>query len=300
MTDASETEPEPPSGAGDAACAADSSSTDATSASTDRDAWVVLGAGTILSESERGCAGYALDLSGSDDLTLFDCGPGTLRSLVNRGYAYEQVKRIVVSHFHTDHVLDLFALGFARRNPDFEAGPLELIGPKGLQAFVEKVGRALGGVERGFDGVRYLEVDPGEGIASKDFEEYRLSTVDTHHTKAALAWRADLPGGGSVCFSGDSGEEIAVAKLAQDVELFCCECSFPEEHAQPNHLHPEGAARLAAHAGAQRLLLTHFYPSMDPERARQDAAALFDGVIELARDGSRHPLGVQGTVEDAP
>lgn len=262
------------------------------------DAWVVLGAGTILSEPQRGCAGYALDLAGTDDLTLFDCGPGTLRSLVNQGFAYEQVKRIVVSHFHTDHVLDLFALGFARRNPDFEAGPLELVGPKGLQAFVEKVGRALGGVERGFDGVRYLEVDPGEGIASKEFDEYALSTVATHHTNVALAWRADLPGGGSVCFSGDSGEEVAVAKLAQGVELFCCECSFPEEHAQPNHLHPEGAARLARHAGARRLLLTHFYPSMDPERARRDAAALYDGVVEVARDGSRHPLGVQGEDED--
>ncbi len=257
-------------------------------------AWVVLGAGTILPQRGLGCAGYALDLGPDRGLTLFDCGPGTLRSLAERGHELRRVERIVVSHFHTDHVLDLFALAFARKNPDLEAWPLELVGPVGLQAFVERVGRALGGVERGFDGVRYLEVDPGEGIASRDFEHYRLSTVDTHHMRPALAWRADLTGGGSVCFSGDSGEEVSVARLARGVELFCCECSFPEERAQPNHLHPEGAARLATHAGAGRLLLSHFYPSMDPERARRDAARLFAGPIELARDGSRHPLGVQG------
>jgi ribonuclease BN (tRNA processing enzyme) len=220
--------------------------------------------------------------------------------MAERGLELERVERVVITHFHTDHVLDLFALAFARKNPDLEAWPLELVGPVGLQAFVEKVGRALGRVDRGFDGVRYLEVDPGTGIASREFERYRLSTVDTHHRRPALAWRADLVAGGSVCFSGDTGEEVGVAKLAREVELFCCECSFPEERAQPNHLHPPGAGRLATHARARRLLLSHFYPSMDPERARRDAAQHFDGPIELARDGSRHPLGVQGDPASGP
>ena len=84
-----------------------------------------------------------------------------------------------------------------------------------------------------------------------------------------------------------------MAELARGVELFCCECSFPEEHSQPNHLNPAGAARLAAHAGCERLLLTHFYPSMEPERAKLEAAAIYRGTIEIARDGSRHPIGVQ-------
>ena len=50
-------------------------------------------------------------------------------------------------------------------------------------------------------------------------------------------------------------------------------------------LTPSGAARLASAAGARRLLLTHFYPSMDPERARHGAAATFPGPVEVARDG---------------
>ncbi len=255
--------------------------------------WVVLGAGSILQRPGHGCAGYALHTASDDGLTLFDCGPGALRTLVTAGFQLEAIRRIVITHFHLDHVLDLFALGYARRNPDFEAQALELVGPVGLRKFVEQVGAALGGVERGFDGVHYLEVDPTDKIASREFGAYRLSTVDTHHTKASLAWRADISGGGSVCFSGDSGEERAVAELARGVELFCCECSFPEEHSQPNHLNPAGAARLAAHAGCERLLLTHFYPSMEPERAKLEAAAIYRGTIEIARDGSRHPIGVQ-------
>lgn len=265
---------------------------------TDRgNTWVVLGAGSILQRPGHGCAGYALEES-SGELTLFDCGPGTLRSLVAAGLELEAVKRVVITHFHLDHVLDLFAIGYARRNPDFEARDLELIGPAGLQAFVERVGKSLGGVERGFDGVRYLEVSPGDSIASRSFETYELSTVATHHTNVSLAWRADLAGGGSVCFSGDSGEERGVAELARGVDLFCCECSFPEELAQPNHLDPAGAARLAANAECAELLLTHFYPSMDPERAREEAARQFAGRITIARDGSRHAIQVQGALED--
>lgn len=264
---------------------------------TESDTWIVLGAGSILQRPGYGCSGYALR-EGNGELTLFDCGPGTLRSLVNSGLVLEQVKRVVISHFHLDHVLDLFALAFARRNPGFEAGELELVGPSGLRAFLERVGQALGGVERGFDGVRYVEVNPGNSVATLEFSEYRLSTTDTHHSKISLAWRVDLPGGASVCYSGDSGEELAVAELARGATLFCCECSFPAEHAQPNHLDPAGAARLARHAGCETLLLTHFYPSMDPVRAQQEAALHFEGRIELARDGSEHPIAVQGGPED--
>jgi ribonuclease BN (tRNA processing enzyme) len=253
--------------------------------------WVVLGAGSILQRANYGCAGYALHENAGDTLTLFDCGPGTLRSLVNNGFELSQINRVVITHFHLDHVLDLFALAYARRNPGFRAGDLELIGPTGLQKFVEKVGRALGGVDRGFDGVRYFEVDPGQQIVSKDFPEYSLSAVHTHHNQQSLSFRVDLTAGGSVCYSGDCGEDPVLADLALGVEVFCCECSFPEENAQPNHLHPRGAARLAARAECSRLLLTHFYPGMEPERARTEASEVYKGPIELAHDGSRHLLG---------
>ena len=247
--------------------------------------WTVLGAGSILPRQGYGCAGYALRPAPDAGVTLFDCGPGTLRSLAEAGMELAEVERIVLSHFHIDHCLDLFALGFARTNPAFDAPPLELIGPAGLKRFVEKAGAALGNSPaRGFDGVKFLEVEPAGKTASREFEAYRLSTVATYHTRQALAWRADLPDGRSVTFSGDTGEEPSVGTLAKETSLFACECSFPSELGQPNHLTPEGAARLAAHAGCERLLLTHFYPSMDPERARRDAAAVFDGEILLAKD----------------
>ena len=253
--------------------------------------WTVLGAGAILPRKGYGCAGYALQLEPDGDVTLFDCGPGTLRALAEAEMALEQVKRIVITHFHIDHCLDLFALGFARCNPSFEPPELELVGPTGLQKFVESAGATLGGsLARGFEGVRFIEVTPGERTASREFPEYRLSTVETHHMKLSLAWRVDLESGASLTFSGDTGEETRVADLARECSLFVCECSFPLEELQPNHLTPQGAGRLAEFAECERLLLTHFYPSMDPTRAAADAAEHYSGPIEVAHDGSRHGL----------
>ncbi|MCZ6597145.1 MAG: MBL fold metallo-hydrolase, partial [Planctomycetota bacterium] len=111
------------------------------------------------------------------------------------------------------------------------------------------------------------------------------------HTAEAVAWRVDLPSGVSFAYTGDTGENLAVAELARGADLFVAECSFPDEEGVALHLTPSSAARLAAAAGVGTLLLTHFYPETDPEDARAVAARTFDGPIELACDGFVFALG---------
>ncbi len=53
----------------------------------------------------------------------------------------------------------------------------------------------------------------------------------------------------------------------------------------PEHLTPSSAARLARASSCRKLLLTHFYLALNPEQARQQAARVHAGAIELARDG---------------
>ena len=137
------------------------------------------------------------------------------------------------------------------------------------------------------------EVDPG-AQGSLELSDMRLSWVATRHTPNALAWRADLSaasGTVSLAYTGDSGENPDVAALARGVDLFVCECSFADEHATEHHLSPSSAARMALAARARRLLLTHFYPGLDPGAAREVAARTFPGPIELAADRSVHELG---------
>lgn len=252
-------------------------------------AWIVLGSGSILPRAGHGPAGYALQAAGSDRITLFDCGPGTLRTLGAAGFGAHAVERVVLSHFHPDHCLDLFALAFARRNPSGPpCGPLELVGPRGLAELLER-GAALFGTRSWtrFEQTSVVEVDPARVDERLVRGALELRFAPTRHTPDALAWRAEL-GGCSVTFSGDSGESGELVELARGTDLFACECSFPDERAVEHHLTPSGAGRIARDADVGTLLLTHFYPETDPESARAVAARTFGGTIELARDLSRH------------
>jgi ribonuclease BN (tRNA processing enzyme) len=253
--------------------------------------WHVLGAGSIVPREGYGCAGYALRTHAGAAVTLFDCGPGSLRMLPRVGIELAEVERVVLSHFHTDHWLDLYALFFARRNPALRVGPLEVIGPVGLRARIAAAPAALGPwvVD---PSARLCEVEPdARGRVQLERDGLRLSATLTGHAPEALAWRADFEtprGPRSVCFSGDTGENPAVAELARAADLCVFECSFPDEAEVPQHLTPSSAARLARSAQAQSLLLTHFYPALEPAQARARAALTYAGPIETARDGAVH------------
>lgn len=250
--------------------------------------WTVLGAGSILPRAGFGCSGYALRASEAGPVTLFDCGPGSVRKLGDVGIRVEEVVRVVLSHFHTDHCLDLLALAFARRSPSLagRTKPLEIVGPRGTADLVER--GALFGGDRGwtrFADARVVEVDPHERGGRIAAGELELAWIATQHTEHAVAWRVRGPCGATLVYSGDTGENEDVAELARDADLFVCECSFPDDAPVARHLTPSSAARLARTAGARRLLLTHFYPELDPDEARRVAARTFEGPIDTAYDG---------------
>ena len=253
--------------------------------------WSVLGAGSIVPRAGYGCAGYALRPAPGAKVTLFDCGPGTLRALPSVGIELEELERVVLTHYHVDHCLDVFALFFARRNPRYDPlFELELLGPPGLARFLARGAGTLGGLV-GDTAVRVTEVElDARGGALLEREGLRLACVANGHTDTSVSWRADLASGGSLAYTGDTPECAAVAALARGVDLFTIECALTDEESPAKHLTPSAAGRMARDAACGRALLTHFYPHVDPERARAVAARAYPGPIELARDGLVLPL----------
>lgn len=251
--------------------------------------FAVLGAGSAVPRAGYGPAGYALELVPDGPVTLFDCGPGTIRALPSVGLDVTRVERVVLSHEHTDHVLDLFALAFVRRSPKLAPSfvPLEIVGPRGTK---QLVARAPGAIGRwvGFEDTSVREVTPEED----GFGVTRLGDLDarftrTGHTPVALAWRVEVPGFGGLVYSGDTGLEPRVGELARDAELFVVECSFPDGSGMSHHLTPTQVAELIRTSGAKRVLLTHFYPENDPEEAREIVARATGVPVVAARDGIR-------------
>ena len=252
----------------------------------------VLGAGTILPRDGYSAAGYALRPAPGAPVTLLDCGPGSVGRLAGAGIAVEEVERVVLSHYHLDHCLDLFALAMARRNPRLGTLPvLGVHGPPGLRRWLDGASSLLGKEGPAAPLVIAEESLAADGRARFTAGGMTFTGAPTGHTEHALAWRVDFADGTSLTYTGDTGETPAVAALARGTDLLLAECSFAEAEADPRHLTPQGAGRMARAAGARRLVLTHFYPGLDPAAARDGAARLFDGPIEIARDGTVHTPG---------
>jgi ribonuclease BN (tRNA processing enzyme) len=109
-----------------------------------------------------------------------------------------------------------------------------------------------------------------------------IKSAPTNHTEGSLAYRVEADGR-SLVYSGDTDESDSLVDLARGADLLVLEAANPVK--VPGHLTPAEAGRLAARAGAARLLLNHFYPPCDAVDVVALAAGEFAGEVIRAEDG---------------
>ena len=93
---------------------------------------------------------------------LVDPGPGSVRAAARSGVLVASLRAVLVTHFHVDHALDLFALIFALRNPALARCRLTVVGPTGIADLVAR-GRSIFGhwVELPPERLDFVELEPG-------------------------------------------------------------------------------------------------------------------------------------------
>lgn len=141
---------------------------------------VLLGTGTPNADPDS--FGPAVAIVAGDTPYVIDCGPGVVRRASAaarngvKGLAVEKLRRLFLTHLHSDHTTGLPDFIFTPAVLDRDA-PLEIYGPPGtkrmtgliLKAYAEDVNIRLHGLEpakpRGYD-VRAQDVKPG--IVYKD------------------------------------------------------------------------------------------------------------------------------------
>ena len=98
---------------------------------------VLLGTGTCQLEDGRAASSVLVELDGLR--LLFDCGRGVAARLAGLGYRQDQLRHVVVSHFHADHVSDLIPLLQAGSwsHTDPRGRDLHLWGPPGLRRLLD-------------------------------------------------------------------------------------------------------------------------------------------------------------------
>ncbi len=124
---------------------------------------------------------------------------------------------------------------------------------------------------------------------------FTVRTAIVDHPVEAYAIRVEenVPGGGTLVFSGDTGPCPALVELASGVDLLLVESAFVDRPDNPPGVHLCGrqAAEIGQAAGVGSVVLTHIPPWHDPDQVLAEATPHFAGPVSLAVSGGTWQIG---------
>ena len=224
------------------------------------------------------CSGYLLD-DGATRLWV-DAGSGTMANL-QRHCELAEVDALVLSHEHPDHWQDLEGLIIALKHTTDRTG-FPVYAPAGLRR------RPYHPTE---PWITWHDVADGDRATVGGLG---LTFSRTDHGPETLALRVDAPGGGSVGYSADTGPGWSLEALGAGLDLALCEATVPvSEEGKLQHLSARQAGASARAAGVRHLVLTHLWPTLDPEASRAEGSEAFGGPVEVASTNARYPVAAR-------
>jgi ribonuclease BN (tRNA processing enzyme) len=227
----------------------------------------VLGCSGTYASPGNACSGYLV--SDGSTTVWVDAGSGTLANL-QRHVPLDGVDALVLSHEHPDHWTDLEAFFNVCRFVTGREG-IPVYAPAGLK-------------ERTYndDESPYFEWRDIKDGTSESVGDLRFTFSRTDHGPETLAMRVD-GGGRSLGYSADTGPAWSLAELGPGLDVALCEATFlREQEGEAQHLSGRQAGGSARDAGADRLVLTHIWPTIDHERSRAEAADAYGGPVDVA------------------
>jgi ribonuclease Z len=243
-------------------------------------AFTFLGTGVPVATNTR--YGSAHLVATADAKVLIDCGSGVSQQLVAAGHPGASVDALVVTHYHSDHVIDFYQLVVSswhqgRARPwAVHATPAATANMRAqLAAYADERKLRIGHERRpSTDGleVAFHELREGEALR---LGELSVSAFEVDHRPVAPAF-------GLVCatpaarlvFSGDTRPCESLRRAVRQADLFVCE-AFVDREMRPTpgvrsaetveavksyHCTPRQVAEIASEAGARMLALTHLVP----------------------------------------
>ncbi|OLT43677.1 MBL fold metallo-hydrolase [Saccharomonospora sp. CUA-673] len=252
----------------------------------------ILGCSGSIPGPNSAASGYLVEADGF--VLGVELGNGTLAQLQSVRDPFD-VDALVLSHLHPDHCADMSALTVLRRyhpDPPFDPRRHRLPVHAPAEAPV-RLGCAFAAdaAERGAVDLSDVYDFRALTAGTRTIGPFEVSVFPMDHPTEAWGLRI-AHGGRTLAYTGDTGPCAALDELAAGVDLLLAEASWTEHPDRPVGVHLSGtqAGRLAAGAGARRLMLTHIAPWTDPAAVLAEARAEFDGAAEVARQGAVYDL----------
>jgi ribonuclease BN (tRNA processing enzyme) len=248
----------------------------------------------------------------NDQPYVIDCGYGVTRQLIQAGIQLEQVRKILITHHHSDHILELGPLLYNIWACGFR-DPIDVWGPPGLRQIIDGFFRSMTyDIDLRIENegridlrrlVRVHEITAPGTVCETD--GVKVSVVGVRHppVEHAYAYRFDAHDR-SIVLSGDTSFCAELIALAQGADVLLHEvmdldridrlvARVPHvanlrEHLLAAHTTTKEVGKVAAAAGVGTLVLNHFVPGDDPsvtdDMWRADPCRDFDGCLIVGRD----------------
>lgn len=251
---------------------------------------------------------------------VIDCGLGVSRGLVLAGVSLPGISRILLTHYHSDHMLEFGGL----LHTAWTAGLNNVVsvhGPPGLQTiwqgFLAMMDYDIGLriQDEGRPDLRRLvhlapyDAEIGEIATIFEQDGLRILAFRNHHPPVSHSYALRLEAEGKIIvFSGDTAPFAELVGFCRGADLLVHEAMLPSgveqvirrtavldsgklrHHLHASHSMAADVGRLAAAAGVGGVVLHHLIP---PERADASDAAWrqavtsggFDGRCWIGHDG---------------
>ena len=256
----------------------------------------LLGTGTPAPSLTRQSSGYLLEVS--NDLIVWDHGPGAHDRLIETGHRSIDVTHAFFTHLHYDHCMDYGRLVLQRWDQGADKiADLDVYGPSPITRMSELL--------FGEDGVYGPDIRARiEHRSSVDVFEARggkpprkrptpkVTEIHAGHVVQGNGWKVTVghashvqpyleclafrleTSEGSICYTGDSGSSDAIVELARG-----CDVLIHMNHyfsgTDPTPAYPAACgnhrdnAEIAKRAGVKTLVLTHLLAQIDVPGVRE-------------------------------
>jgi len=274
--------------------------------------------GTGMPQPDVARRGPSQTVAIGEDVLLVDCGAGTLYRLLESGQNGAHIRRIALTHLHSDHTTGLADLLWAGWTQRWWITPPTVVGPPGTSDLIRKLVDAYGydiavrtregAITRSSLEPTVVEVEEG-WVDSTDHWRLRAFRVDHSPVDQAFGFRIDCDAG-SVVISGDTRRSDNLIRNAQGADLLIHEVIWrtgmeqliasnadPRQQARwerilSYHTPADDLGIVAAQADARRLVLTHIIaPNGTPADLERDVRRGYDGPLATGEDLATFDVG---------
>jgi ribonuclease Z len=292
----------------------------------------LCGAGSPMPAANR--SGPCVIVIAGKRMMVVDAGTGGVRTLSRMGFQAGQIERVLLTHFHSDHIDGLGELMLQRWIGATNTAPLPVHGPEGVESIVGGFNAAYG-LDKGYRTAHHGEaIAPpsgfggtavpfasGDAVTVLDDGGLTIVAFKVEHApvEPAVGYKITYKGRTAV-ISGDTKASALVEAQAKGVDLLVHEALSPElvgivgdaakTAGRANlakimgdildyHTSPEEVGEIAAKANVKALLLYHIVPPL-PLSALEGpflgrSREIYKGPITVGRDGDFVSMPAGGT-----